>query len=370
MARKGDAEITASPNFLSVLLYSLRSYIGPRHDSAESPALGLCVSKLPQVLAWRYNLFMHTSAFFKLFPPPKFLSMKHAGLDISDDAIRCIEYDSGPHGLFIKKFASVPIPAGQIDGGDIKDEKAVSALLGKFDHDNDLTYVKVSLPEEKAYLFQTDVPSTDVKAVTQHVEFKLEENVPLSATDAVFYFDLLPKAVTGGTLRASVSVVPRTYVEHFISVLNVAGIFPVAFEIVPKSIAKAIIPEHMDDAVMIVHSMAHKTGIYIVSGGVVCFTSTISSVDAAALSTEIDRVYTYWMSHGIATSAVKHISLVGRGAPAFEIAIKHSAAVPAGLSVSVGDVWKNAFDTNHYIPPISKDDSLDYAVAAGLAMVN
>jgi Tfp pilus assembly PilM family ATPase len=312
---------------------------------------------------------MHTSSFFKLFPPPKFLAMKHAGLDISDDAIRCIEYDTGTRGTYIKKFASVAIPPGIIDGGDIKNEKALAELLSKFDHDNDLSYVKVSLPEEKAYLFQTDVPNVDVKAVTQHVEFKLEENVPLSATDAVFYFDLLPKTVTGGTLRASVSVVPRTYVEHFISLLNRSGIFPVAFEIVPKSIAKAIIPPHMDEAVMVVHVMQHKIGIYIVSGGVVCFTSTLGSTDAASLTIETDRVYTYWMSHGIASSAIKQIMLVGHGASAYEQAIKHSV-IGSGLAVSVGDVWKNAFSLDHYIPPISKDDSLDYVVAAGLAMVS
>jgi len=320
---------------------------------------------------------MHQSLFFKLFPPPKFLVMKHAGLDISDDSIHCLEYSGNVPNLRISKFASLDMPSGIFDGGDIKDEKALGDLLSRFDHDHDLAYAKISIAEEKAYLFQTDISSTDTASIAQNIEFKLEENVPLAVADAIFYFDILPMTVTGGQLRASVSVVPRAYIENLTSILRNSGIFPIAFEIVPKSIAEAVLPYGDISTIMIVHIMNNKTGIYIVSGGVVCFTFTASwgskaekNIDSAGiqpLKAEINRIYDYWTSHNPSTSKIERIILVGHDSAKCEAEISKDAK-DAGLSVSIANVWTNAFAVDSYIPPISREESLDYAVAAGLAM--
>jgi Tfp pilus assembly PilM family ATPase len=183
---------------------------------------------------------MHSSLFFKLFPPPKFMVMKHAGLDISDDAISCIEYSGHAPNLHIKKFSSVDLGPGVIEGGEIKDEKALVEKLSKMDKDLNLSYVKVSVPEEKSYLFQTDISATDPVAIAQNIEFKLEENVPLPVSEAVFYFDILPMSVTGGKLRASVSVVPKAYIEKIVSLLRVSGLYPIAFEVGLQEVMTAL----------------------------------------------------------------------------------------------------------------------------------
>lgn len=315
---------------------------------------------------------MHMSLFFKLIPPPKFLMMRHVGLDMSDDAIRCLEYSGRAPNFKIAKYTSLELPSGVIDGGDIKDEKALSDALLKLDRDYKLLYAKVSIPEEKAYLFQTDIATTDRVAIAQNIEFKLEENVPLSAADAVFYFDILPMTVTGGKLRASVSVVPRVYVEKVVSLLRNAGISPMAFEVVPKSIARVIIPETEDSTVMIIHIMHKKTGVYIVSGGVVCFTSTVTwgsqtGGSIGLLTAEMEKIYAYWESHVTKTSRIMRVVIVGNDASKYESDIDKSIK-GKDIAVSVGNVWTNAFSIDSYVPPISKEDSLDYSVAAGLAM--
>jgi Tfp pilus assembly PilM family ATPase len=301
--------------------------------------------------------------------------MKHAGLDISDDMIRFIIYSgSGPRRR-IDRYDSVEIPDGIVQGGDIKDERSLGALLAKFDKDNDLTYVKVSVPEEKAYLFQTEVPDGSMVTIAQNIEFKLEENVPLSVADAVFYFDILPGLAESGALRASVSVVPRVYIENLVLLLREVGIYPMAFEVVPKSIAKAVIPPHSGGASLIVHIMKKKTGIYVVLEGIVCFTSTIawgsemseSDPESSSLTKEINRVYSYWLSHNVAESPISSVILIGRGALVSENNIKR-AVIDSGLTVSVANVWNNIFSLDKYVPTISRDDSLEYGVAAGLAL--
>jgi len=318
---------------------------------------------------------MSTSLFFKLFPPPKFMVMKHAGLDISDDAIHCIEYSGQSPKMRITKNFSVDLPEGVIVGGEIKDDKALEDLLNKMDKDLDLTYVKVSVPEEKSYLFQTDISTTDPVAIAQNIEFKLEENVPLPVSEAVFYFDILPMPVTGGKLRASVSVVPKVYIENVVRILRKSGLSPIAFEVVPKSIARAVLPYGSLSTVMIVNIMNNKTGIYIVCGGVVCFTSTIAwgskissnDKDVTPLANEILRINEYWSSHNSEASKVEKVVMVGRGALKYETATTEALA-KVGLCVLVGNVWTNAFSVDDYVPKIFQEDSLDYSVSAGLAM--
>lgn len=312
---------------------------------------------------------MHTSSFFKLFPPPRFLLMKHAGLDISDDAIHSISYIfSTTAGTKLGSYAHVDLPPGIIDGGDIRDEKTLVEILTKYREENNLYYVKVSWPEEKAYLFQTDIPSLDAKSVVQNIEFKLEENVPLSATDAVFYYDILPGSVRGGVSRASVSVAPRIYVEKYISILRQAGMVPVAFEVVPKAIAHAILPSGVDKTFMIVFAMNSKTGIYIVSGGVVCFTSTVGiGTDATQISKELNRIYLYWASHQSRRPSISEVILAGRNIALLLSSLEH-AVEGVNIPFSMANTWYNVFDLNHYIPTISHDDSLEFVVAAGLAL--
>ncbi len=318
-----------------------------------------------------------SSTFFKIFPPPRFLLMPHAGLDISDDAITCISYAGPAHHKRITAYGSVELPKGLIDGGDVKDEKDLISCLAAFAKEHSLTYVKVSIPEEKAYLFSTDVASAPFDEIEQNIEFKLEENVPLSATDALFYFDLIPYTVKSGSLRASVSVVPQSYIERYISIIRSAGLIPAAFEVVPKSIARAVTPPHSaPETKLIVHVMNNKTGLYIVSGSVIDFASTVAVAGAsdaqalpeaiATLTKEIDRVHSYWTSHGNG-EPIKEVILVGRNAPAFEPACEH-VKNEATFGAKVADVWSSAFNIDRYLPPISKEASLGYAVAAGLAL--
>ena len=321
---------------------------------------------------------MHTSLFFRLFPPPKFMVMRYGGMDISDDAIHYLEYSSSPKGFKISKYAKVDLAPGIVEAGEIKDGKKLKDILIAFDNEHDITHVKVSLPEEKMYLFQADVPSMDATAVRQNIESKLEENVPLAAPDAVFYFNLLSPAMSGGSPRASVSVAPRVYVEEYIALLRSAGISPVAFEAIPKAIARAIVPHHDETTRLIIYMMKGKTGIYIVSGDAVCFTSTIadgtSEIQTAgrpayieALSKEINRVYAYWVSRGGSHPPISAIFLAGSAAPALESALQ-GVVVGADVPVKVVSVWQNVFNLDHYVPPIAHDESLDYIVAAGLAM--
>ncbi len=318
-------------------------------------------------------LGMKTPSFFKFFPPPKFLEMPYAGIDISDSSIHCLMYRHSHLGLKIDRFGSRPLSKGIVESGIIRDDKALISVIRSLADELKVTYVKASLPEERMYLFKTEVPDGTAAEIHENIELRLDENVPFPPQDAVFYFDLIKDLVPAGKHTASVSVAPRKFVEDYLSVLEAAGLVPVSFEIVPKSLARAVVPSLDTDTKLIIHLMADKFGIYIVDEGVVLFTSTIplNPTDTSyesniePIRSEISKVYGYWGEHGQG-DGVSEIILCGQYATGVAAALSEKTQNLSKMRPA--DVWTNAFSYDAYIPPISRDESLEYAVAAGLAL--
>ena len=320
---------------------------------------------------------MFTRTFFKLFPPPKFLNLPYAGLDISDDAIHVVEYTRGSHGYTIHRFGKRDLAPGVVESGYIRDEKALTEAVTSLAKELKLSTIKASLPEERMYLFKTDVPTTDPDQIRQNIEFKLEENVPLKPADAVFFADLL--STKGEKNTVSVSVAPRELVNRYLKVFQSSGLSVMSLEIQAKAIARASVPRDSLETVLLVHIMNKKTGLYVIANGITCFTSTILwggevvrgknpndlSDEIFSLRREIDRVYKYWGEHGEG-EPIKEIIVSGHDAVLVS-QISHISPDPR-IPLVIAQVWQNVFSGDHYIAPIPFEESLDYAVAAGLAL--
>lgn len=300
--------------------------------------------------------------------------MPHVGIDVSDDAISFVEYSRPIGDRAIIKFGRIALEPNIIEGGDIKDEQKLLTILTDMVRTYSLSYAKISIPEEKAYLFETEIPSYgDFASISQNIEFKLEENIPLSAADAVFAFDLLPGDHTK-PWRASVSAVPRTYIEHMLDLFRKAGLSPIAFETTPRAIARVVSSGTHGD-ILVIHAMNRKTGVYIVSDHAVGFTSTVSSGskvgDISAytdtIAEEIRRVYSYWLGKNEnERPAIKELIVVGKDAEQITSLLRNK--VVDILSVHPVDVWRSVLDTSKYVPPILKSDSFEYASSVGLGL--
>lgn len=319
---------------------------------------------------------MLAQKFFKIFPPPRYLNFPYAGLDISDDAVRCIEFSRYKHGLIIHKYGEKILPPGTIESGNIKNKDVLIENISALSKELGVHLVKVSLPEERMYLFKTEALSDDVDEIRQNIESKLEENVPLSATESLFFFDYIPGFSDDDKKMVSVSVATRDLVMSYLEVIESAGVTPLSFEVQAKAIARAVVPEDSKETIIIVNITDHSTGIYIVCDRTVCFTSTIpwgkrnisdqknliSSTEG--LRKELEKVNSYWAGQGRGVS-ISRIILTGKGALADGL-VSHCSPDPR-IPAEIGQIWVNAFSHDNYIPPISFEDSMDYAVAAGLA---
>lgn len=220
------------------------------------------------------------------------------------------------------------------------------------------------------------------------------------------------------TVSISVSVVPRNIIDQYIELFEIAMMTPVSFLVENQALSKSIIRAGgvtaRDMATkLIVHVGDRKSVLSVVSKGSVHFTSTVNigSEDftsaimkefnvsreeairmktekgthqdnqstifmslintASALKDEIDHIVLYWQSyigkHDQSNErAIGSVVLSGRDA--LINGFKDYIHATVRLPVETANVWSNIYDLDKCIPQIQYIDSLDYAVAIGLAL--
>lgn len=355
------------------------------------------------------------SRLLALFPPPRFLAMRGVGLDISDSSVKFAGLAERPYGKVLASYAERPIPEGAVVNGEIADPDRLGRVLSLMRRDFGLEFVRVSLPEEKAYIFQTKIPrGATGDAARSVIEFSLEENVPITPDESVFDYEVL----RGGEDNhdhddVSVSVYPRSIVEAYAGTLRRSGLTPLSFETEAHAVARSVIPRGDLGTYLIIDIGRKRTGLAIVSRGSLAFSSTLevggdafsvaiekydggSGADtervktergllrrrgdqelyaslmasASAIRDEINRHYIYWQGRkgpdGTSSPRIEKMILCGGNA--------NLAGLPEYLSASLrvpaarANVWVNTASFDDDIPDIDCHHALSYATAVGLAL--
>jgi len=350
-----------------------------------------------------------------MFPPPTFLQMPVAGIDISDEVIRFVKIKETSRGLEIDDFGEYVLPKGVIEMGEIRRPKILNESLSILKKEHGIHFARVSLPEEKAYVIRLRIPQMNKKEIRGNIELQFEEQVPIPVSEAVFDYDIIKE--TDKEIEISLSALPRETSESHLDVFSGTGITPLEFEIESEAIARAVVPEGDRGTFMVIDFERTKTGISIVSEGAIRFTASLqiggSALIAAAakqlditskeaeevvrekgvsierkkeekdeeifmslvpiLSTlrdEINKHYIYWQTHndqyGKPHPKIEKLILCGEGAVVSGIADYLSAGMRT--TVSLADTMSNVRSSEMYIPEMEYMESFKYVTAIGLAL--
>jgi len=375
---------------------------------------------------------MLSSIFFRFFPVPHFLQMSTAGLDITDNHIRVVEltYNQGCYQL--KQYNKQSVLENTIVDGEIQERDVLVAMLKEIKEKNKLEFVRVSLPEEKSYLYYTSVPYVDdPNQMREAVEYTIEGNVPLSSDNVVFDYQVVTtdKPNEGKTIGVVVSVLPKSTVDLYITLIKESGMRPVSLMVESQAITRAVIPSHDTSPVMVLNVGDEKTAIYIVNYNIVHFTSSFSTQDGSvgtpvdssgtfmvydsntegsvkqtqkddyidgddkhvysntdhvdaidegsenvnivipSIVKEINRVLRYWNSQQNTSKNGHNIQrVVLCGNYAYNELFKQKLESNINLDVEISNVWTNACSLDRYIPQIHANEAIYYAASIGLAL--
>lgn len=356
------------------------------------------------------------SGLFRIAPPPTYLTMPCIGVDISDTSLKYLSFKPT---IFenemrtIEQWGDITIPSGVITRGEVTDIKKLVAVLREFKEKTKAEFVRLSLPEEKAYLFETTIKNnTPHKEIRGLLEFKLEENVPIPAREVFFDYSIMSAPLKDINVDVSVVAYPRQTIQSYYEACIEADLRPVSFEIEAQAMARALIPNNQSGAAMLVDFGKTRTGIGIVYRGALLYTSTVdiggehlsqvlrkalgdkpeaeltqikntiglvrgadsSTVRDALISTvsvikdEMSTRMQYWHLRSGSDQARRITSIVLCGGSSNLKGLPEYLCETLGIPAVRGNVWENALSLDDTVPPISLRYSFGYAGAIGLAL--
>lgn len=314
---------------------------------------------------------------YRLFAPPRFLSMPVAGIEISDTFVRALAFSGSPGALRVSWWQEEALQHGAVSGGVINNKSTVTEALKKIRTAHGFSFAHISIPEQQSYLCEIAAPAVSPEEARLAIELHLEEQVPIRASEAVFdgVLDIHTRDVAVGANRSyRVAAAQRKIVEAYTRVCADAGIAPLSFDIEASAITRAVVGARDACQLLVVNLSEDDTGLYVVGAGAVRFASTVPLIAVEsvpeeifhALAGEVARVREFWETHGEANRKIHGVIACGRGA-----AFPHTLSALSStlrLPVEVASVWQNAFSVEHAVPPMSRDESLRFATPVGLAL--
>ena len=348
--------------------------------------------------------------------PPSFITLPSIGLDISDTSLKYISFNGTQTGKrTINQFGDITIPNGVLHRGEVMDAQKLASVLSECKAQTGAEFVRVSLPEERAYLFETELKrSTPLKEMRSLLEFRLAENVPIPARDVFFDYTILPvSSEQDKVVNVAVTAYAKETIQTYYEACLLAKLQPVAFEVEAQAMARAVIPEETHGAVMLVDFGKTRTSIGIVYKNTLIYTSTIDIGGdqlSAALRKQLgddtsEKELTFLKNteglvRGVQSSAVHDALMTTISVVKDELVTRmqywhlrtgsdekrriqkiilcggsaNLKGLPAYLTETVGvtteraNVWGNTFSFDEVVPPIDRRHSLGYATAVGLAL--
>jgi type IV pilus assembly protein PilM len=208
------------------------------------------------------------------------------GLDIGSTAVRAAELSTGsqPH---VVRAAQVPLPAGAVENGEVRQPDAVADALREL-------WQRGSFKSRQAYLGvgnqrvvvrEIALPYLPEKELRASLGFQVQEFIPMPVDEAVLDFDAIGEFEQEDRkmLRMLLVAAQRQMVDQVVAASQLAKIEPVGLDLVPFALVRAIgtadvgmdLEETGEEA--IVDIGAHVTNIVVHARGVTRFVRILPS---------------------------------------------------------------------------------------------
>lgn len=351
-----------------------------------------------------------SAPYSKLFEPPRFLEMSAVSVEITPVGIYFLTNKKTERGLLPDKYGLVPLVPGEVVHCEVVKREPVIRALQAIKKKTGCDFARFSIPEEKTYIFKLDLPNLKPEEIHDILDFKIEENIPLSSKEAVFDYEIVPTKGATKTLQVVVSVAPLKIVEDAIALFTEAGLKPILFSPESSNLARALVHPKNEQTLVIANICEENIILSLVVSGIVFQTSSVNFGSAtineslakyykvsapevgrmkkeklysdnpdslevfshlintfSAAKDEIYKFIEYCNAREDIKGDVERIILSGQDA--MISGLSHYLSANLGLPVEIGNTWLNNFKFNEYVPEIGRAESLNYAVVNGLSQI-
>jgi type IV pilus assembly protein PilM len=208
------------------------------------------------------------------------------GLDIGSTAVRAVELAGGDQPVVVKA-AQVPLPAGAVENGEVKDPSLVTEALRELWERGSFKVKRVfmGVGNQRVVVREIALPYLPEKELRASLGFQVQEFIPMAVDEAVLDYDPIGEFDQDDRrmLRMLLVAAQRQMVDIAISAVTGAKLEPVGLDLVPFALVRSVgttgvgmdLEEEGDEAVIDIG--AHVTNIVVHAGGTVRFVRILPS---------------------------------------------------------------------------------------------
>lgn len=204
------------------------------------------------------------------------------GLDIGSHTIKLIELGFEGKSVGLTAAGSIPAPPKTSGGQQSTDAESIAQTIKHLVKETGVKSkeVHLALPESRVFTRVIDVPSLSQRELASAIRWEAEQYIPLPLDQVNLDFTILRDAKATGTNKMEVLLVaaPKTLVDNYLGILELAELTPVAAETDIIATTRALIRSVPNvRSVMIVSLGALTTDVAIVRNGTLTFTRSLSA---------------------------------------------------------------------------------------------
>jgi type IV pilus assembly protein PilM len=203
------------------------------------------------------------------------------GVDIGSTAVRAAEVALGSSGAALVRAAQVPLPAGAVENGEVRQPELVGEALkelwarGGFKNKQ----VVLGVGNQRVVVREIALPWLPEKELRDSLAYQVQEFIPMSADEAILDFDALGEFEQEGRrmLRLLLVAAQRVMVSIIMEAADQAGLQPTGLDLVPLALVRAVgtYGEGLDDEARgdeaVIDVGAHVTSVCVHDNGLTRF---------------------------------------------------------------------------------------------------
>ena len=165
------------------------------------------------------------------------------GLDVGSTAVRAAELTEGSPPSVVRA-AQIPLPAGAVENGEVRDVGAVSEALRELWTRGGFKSRKVwmGVGNQRVVVREIALPAMPEKELRQSLGFQVQEFIPMPVDEAVLDYHLIEEIEIEGRpmLRLLLVAAQKAMVDTLVAAATGAKVEPIGLDLVPFALVRAV----------------------------------------------------------------------------------------------------------------------------------
>jgi type IV pilus assembly protein PilM len=166
------------------------------------------------------------------------------GLDIGSTAIRLVQLRRGGEHPALVAYGALPVPSNLTSSDSKMDQDKVADLIKQLVRENRVTLknVVVGLSANKVFATVITTPKLDNSQLAKAIRYQAEQYIPMALDQVKLDWAVIDQSKDGKTLEVLLVAAPNSAIDKYVSILEKAGLEPLALEPNATAVARALMP--------------------------------------------------------------------------------------------------------------------------------